>query len=636
MKAILQFAIPNILELSVFGRNRGRYERYCHLIGKEEGDPESWVKYESSRAGSWCLSCNDGVGGRLLQENPVQTLFGFPVFFETTYQVRCRFLQKGVTSAIVLHPMKSVTEKFCFADELLDGWLDFVNWPGRFTLEIHFVLNGRRESIKVSWWVVSEKIDVLRDAKEIKAVLEHEMPGFVHAFLTPTQGRAGRAQHKSSAGDEWLDIFRAFAEPYVQAVKLVVQSPHLRYQSESRLERAENIRRWSPHLANTFARMGRDQQRRHLFRVETTKPKLDSSENRFVLFTLQRIGKRLGKLLQACAHAHGVSEEFKTKLVEWETALKKLESASFFKGIGPFEGFRQENLVLQRQRGYSKILETWVTLQHAIDVTCEGFEAGNRPMWKLYEFWCFLTLRDCIANMVNSDGSKRFSLSSFQGGLGNLASLADAFEEIDTTEAARKDADKGGNKCMFVFRDEERARTVRLAYQQSYSNAETADLDGHVLSHLVEQIPDIVLDIVDDCPDDDTFTYLFDAKYRVMTIDGKDAAKHDTLNEMHRYRDAILYRRTKLAGESKGRLKREVLGAFVLYPGRPGNSVDYDKFIQEDNIGAIPLLPRKGGTSKLREVLERLLDYPSKREHFESAIPPRGTVLALEGIGTPV
>ena len=53
-------------------------------------------------------------------------------------------------------------------------------------------------------------------------------------------------------------------------------------------------------------------------------------------------------------------------------------------------------------------------------------------------------------------------------------------------------------------------------------------------------------------------------------------------------RDAILYR-------ERG-VPRDVVGAFILFPGdeeREANLYDYEELVEEQNIGAFPLLPKK-------------------------------------------
>ena len=175
MKSVVfQFKIPGVLTIRITGSNEGRFGRYCTRIGKAESDDGARVDYSSSVSGKWVIA-----GGK---ETELQReVRDVPVMYESVYQVRCNF-DKGanVTDAYVFHEMKSVADEFYFEDGLLDGRLDFVNAPGRFTFDIVYVTRGREERLRLVWWVVSEKIDVVHDAKTIKEVIEKENRGFVY------------------------------------------------------------------------------------------------------------------------------------------------------------------------------------------------------------------------------------------------------------------------------------------------------------------------------------------------------------------------------------------------------------------------------------------------------------------------
>jgi len=102
-----------------------------------------------------------------------------------------------------------------------------------------------------------------------------------------------------------------------------------------------------------------------------------------------------------------------------------------------------------------------------------------------------------------------------------------------------------------------------------------------------------------------------------------DASPRVAIDDMHRYRDAILYRL------KKQELKQEVIGAFVLYPGRPAPHLcaGYDKSIAEENIGAIPLLP--GHLDQLDRRLDEILERHKPAEHLGKAITTRGTTAVV-------
>lgn len=92
---------------------------------------------------------------------------------------------------------------------------------------------------------------------------------------------------------------------------------------------------------------------------------------------------------------------------------------------------------------------------------------------------------------------------------------------------------------------------------------------------------------------------------------------------MYRYRDAILYRMQK-AG-----IKREIIGAYVLYPGRraPHLYEPYRKTIRQEGIGAIPLLP--GFDDELAANLKVIISRHASEEHLSTATSVRGTSVVV-------
>lgn len=101
-------------------------------------------------------------------------------------------------------------------------------------------------------------------------------------------------------------------------------------------------------------------------------------------------------------------------------------------------------------------------------------------------------------------------------------------------------------------------------------------------------------------PDNKQCIWLFDAKYRIKTksnrydtddIDCKDYVPDDAINQMHRYRDALIRVDNRNELQSKS---RPVFGAFALYPGfyNQGKEINpYHSMIKEIGIGAFALLP---------------------------------------------
>ena len=557
-----------------------------------------------------------------------------PVFFETRYFVRCDF-DGSVSDARVVHRMASVSDAFDFEKGTLVGVLDFVNSPGKFRFVIEYKRGGVWHSLNLEWMVVSEKMDVETDLKRITDVIKKASPSLVHAFLAKTLTSAQVGPDGNRQDDNlWFSLFEKVFDELRTAVELIVNRPHLKYTPVAEYLRAEKIKRWTPALANRFQCMDEGRRGIALFRSERIDPETDTVENRFVLFVLRELARHLGDFAAACAEHETISSDFVKTMREKRDVLLRLAANPFFKGVGRFTGFRQESLALQRKPGYSRIYIDWLVLQQSLDPHGASIDIGYRPISSLYEFWCFLVIRDKIA------ATDEFKCPTPIPTIGSLDGLNDIFDDPDKPRE-----DVALNKVAYEFDSMNGSnRRLTLVYQQSYN---TGAADGAFV-YLNPQRPDIVLTIKDKSKPDGEgeYSYIFDAKYRIRPAgdDVPDATTTEAIDAMHQYRDAILYRKQK----DDKHLSREIIGAYVLYPGRPlPKSRDYNPVIKAENIGAIPLLPAERdasgkylagqhGEDALDAFLSEILGKVSQEQHlglnangYSSVIPTRGTTMVV-------
>ncbi len=624
MARVFQFTIKGLLDLEISVKNNdGRLARYLKRI-RDGGDGK--VDYTSSVAGDWKLC--PAVGGDVSKSGA--KAHELPVFFETRYFVRCEF-DKSVTAARVVHRMASIADAFDFSRQTMVGTLDFINAPGKFRFAIEYRQGGEWNSVVLEWMVVSEKMDVATDLDRITAVIKKASPALVHAFLAKTLTQADVGIGGGKQDDNlWYSLFEKIFKEYKDAVETVVHRPHLKYVPNEEYLLAERIKRWTPSLENRYLSMNGGRKGVALFRSERIDPETDTVENRFVLFTLRELARRLDQFAGECRKHETVAAEFVERLEGKAGELRALAANPFFRGVGRFTGFRQESLALQRKPGYSRIYANWLTLQQSLNPEGAKIEIGYRPISSLYEFWCFLVIRDRIAQ------SAEFKCENPVPTIGNLDGLGDIFDDPDTPRD-----DSGLNKIAYEFDAVNgNNRKVTLVYQQSYN---TGNVNGAFV-YLNPQRPDIVLMIKDKSKPDGEgeYSYIFDAKYRIRPSndDSPDATTTEAIDAMHQYRDAILHRKQK---EDKN-LSREVIGAYVLYPGRPGpNSIDYSAAIAAENIGAIPLLPSgrdaagnyetdHHGEEKLNAFIDELLKRGTPSAHlginkdgYAQVIATRGT-----------
>jgi hypothetical protein len=185
-----------------------------------------------------------------------------------------------------------------------------------------------------------------------------------------------------------------------------------------------------------------------------------------------------------------------------------------------------------------------------------------------------------------------------------------------------------GEHSRILFR-KDGVELAELVYNPKHTEKENDSISmEHLVVPTVPQKPDIVLQLTkDDIEKGMKMTYLFDAKYRIndRTNEGVDTPPDDAINQMHRYRDAIYYKDNRTAD---GKLKKEVIGGYILFPGNVDPievaKAKFQQSLDEVNIGAFPLRPNDVENRKLLENFIAELIGKASTEILDGSIPQKG------------
>ena len=193
MDNILTVRIPGVFEeLSVLGNIAGKQHLYrSRLVDRmgvpSDSDTVNGPLYFLSEPG--CVSVRDDVAGewRELDFSDASArdagLQAAPVFFESRYVFRGRCASQ-VKEVRIYHRLASVTDGFTYCDGWLFGDIDFINTPGRFALSLDvFFKDGSKRRIVFRFTVVSVKMNVEDDYKDMLGRIEKERRGLVQNFL---------------------------------------------------------------------------------------------------------------------------------------------------------------------------------------------------------------------------------------------------------------------------------------------------------------------------------------------------------------------------------------------------------------------------------------------------------------------
>ncbi|QDK97037.1 DUF2357 domain-containing protein [Acinetobacter tandoii] len=517
------------------------------------------------------------------------------LFFENVqYQFEWIFFNK-VYSAQLAHKDQLLNDCFRFIaahremPARIIGTINTGNNVGWMCLPIEYQIDGKIFKQEVSFEVLPTKMNLHTDLPAMYEAIDRVFPLWRFSLVNKTEQNVGKGQNRGHFPLMWLANFAQLRERFEQGLKVIAQAPHSRLQTHSSYIKADRVKgkikyRTGLRIKENLLTGCLDKR----YRIDTKKLSVDTPENRLIKLVIITCKKSLLIFENALRVSNQklerqrLSDAFLDELHQWQQPLQKILAHTFFKDVGPFTGLSKESLVLQQKTGYSTVYRVWQDLKFYLDIFGNISNISMKSVAEIYEVWCFLTLKNILLDELK-------------------------FEEITTTknilelntffEYQLKDGFAGA----FEFKRIDGVK-ARLAHEPKFTKKGVK-----IRSFLVPQEPDILLEI--ELPTGQKFIWIFDAKYRIKTqqnrfddenINSVDYVPDDAINQMHRYRDALV--RLTAENTSKSNLyskSRPVFGAFALYPGyfdQENTSNPYKDAISETGVGAFALLPNSIGS----------------------------------------
>ncbi|HFG1882008.1 DUF2357 domain-containing protein [Vibrio cholerae] len=565
------------------------------------------------------LAENDLVANGLAKH--AELTLNYPLFFENTqYQFEWVFFSE-VTHARLTHRSQNVNEAFRFAPEVktargvvparLTGTINTGNDVGWLRLPLTFEHNGKTQTQHIAFEVLPTKMALHQDLPAMYQNIDKVYPLWRFSLVEKTEQDAATSQQRGHFPLMWLANFSALRERFEQSLKVICASPHRRLQPTVANTKAAKLkgrlpRKLAEQVNQDFANGLYDKR----YAVEKKQLSVDTPENRFIKMAVSKSKRQLAefelKLRQSnqAPERQRLSDSFLNELHSWQQPLQKVLGQSFLKEVGAYTGLSRESLVLQQKTGYSAVYRIWQELKFYLDVFGNQSSISMKSVAEIYEVWCFL----CLKQILEQD-------------LG--------FELVENSAAELKQNDffeyqlEDGFAGAFHFERSDGV-TARLAHEPKFTKKGKS-----IRSYLVSQEPDIVLEVTlpksadlikadAGSSEEKQFIWLFDAKYRIKTeknrfddsnedIESKDYVPDDAINQMHRYRDALIrlseprFSEPRLPESPSSKIEgqpakksRPVFGAFALYPGFFNQATTpnpYAAAIEEVGIGAFALLP---------------------------------------------
>lgn len=544
-----------------------------------------------------------------------------PLFFENTqYQFEWVFFSE-VTHARLTHRSQNVNEAFRFAPEVqtargvvparLTGTINTGNDVGWLRLPLTFEHNGKTQTQHIAFEVLPTKMALHQDLPAMYQAIDKVYPLWRFSLVEKTEQDAATSQQRGHFPLMWLANFAALRERFEQGLKVICAAPHSRLQPTVANIKAAKLKGRLPNkLAEKVKQDFANGQYDKRYAVEKKQLSVDTPENRFIKMAVSKSKRQLAEFEQKLRQSNQaperqrLSDSFLNELHSWQQPLQKVLGQSFLKEVGAYTGLNRESLVLQQKTGYSAVYRIWQELKFYLDVFGNQSSISMKSVAEIYEVWCFL----CLKQILEQD----LGFELVENGATKLA-------QNDFFEYQLKDGFAGA----FRFKRSDGV-TARLAHEPKFTKKGQS-----IRSYLVNQEPDIVLEVTlpksadltkADSSEEKQFIWLFDAKYRIKTeknrfddsnedIESTDYVPDDAINQMHRYRDALIRLSEPRLSESPSskiegqpaKKSRPVFGAFALYPGffdQATTPNPYAAAIEEVGIGAFALLPSQNELSQ--------------------------------------
>lgn len=549
---------------------------------------------------------NNELGNQLIDS--AFNLATHPVFFENKeYYFDIIFCNTTDVEPIIYSSLLEVKKSFISRKVndkfFLTGAINYRNDIGKSDFVIRYKREGLSIRQKLSFEVFPVKLDYKSDYKSIIADINKEFSSLVFDVLKKTY--SGFKEGSEINNDIiWWGVFGQLYKDIISSAKLILNKPHNRLVRDSYFSKADRIRNLNYELEEQITEHRENTQK--YYRVERKTLTTNTLENQFfkyaVFYVLRKFISIKNKLLNISEIR--ITKEFKEELEQIEKAFSVITHHPFFKQINEFRGMKQESLVLQKASGYSSLFRLWIILKRGIDFLDGVNKIELKNIADLYQIWCFIEMKNMIQKILNKKPEEI-----------NLAEiLVDGF----TIQL------RSGRSSKVSFK-KDNGDLIELFHELKY----TDKISDNTLSHTITQEPDIVLRITkNDLKENLKFTYLFDAKYRLVSDDtenGKDFPPDDAINQMHRYRDAIFYQ----DNQGTNKPKKEVIGAYVLFPGADDSNevknLYFQKSIDKVNIGAYPLIPgakKNYNSSLLKDFLITTLEEKESLSILNEDVAP--------------
>lgn len=566
----------------------------------------------------------DNVGAGVLKINSK------PLFFEQrNYSITVEFTKSKPEDTVEFwHESKLIREKITETGKLhrdketkLSGTINFGNEIGSSIFDIR--VNGRI-ALRIEIEVFPTKLDYKNDYEAMLQQVTDEVHELAFDFLKKTFQNVGLGKNKDVTLTTFWSLLNYVFDKMMIATGVITERAHHELVKSTEImptyklhgAQAKTIN-WMNSHPGAAVRTGDGKIRFERALGVKKQITFDTFENQFVKYILESTLRRLiqlEKVYTKDGYSRDTDAELIKKIQCMQSQIRKKIQYTFLSEVSNLKQTQSMSLVFAMAPGYRELYKCYLILKRGLSLHGDLFRISMKDTAVLYEYWCFIMLNRILRESKDSAGNKKYQL-----------------KKLDILKV-----DNSGLTVVLKKGSSSEVRYLNLRTNEIFSLKYNPTMPK---LPTVSQKPDNVLSLErKDRNSDRKFEYVFDAKYRInMALPGTEYARDygtpgpelDTINAMHRYRDAIVFN----SGDSETvNYERRMFGAYVLFPYADEAKFKEHKLyksIETMNIGGLPFLPSH--TELVEKMLDQLIS-DSNESAFERATLPIGIEEKLKNV----
>lgn len=416
---------------------------------------------------------------------------------------------------------------------------------------------------------------------------------------------------------EWLNLFKALYHSLEQSLDTLLRSPKSDLRKESRVKPIHRVKRATPRAIKAatqrpdrYCRGGGLQvvpgvQLSHLSE-QHKRISYDTQENRFVAWAITEILRQIQRAIRHLSGGRGLdSQRVQVEVEALERSkshLRRRLRGPVLAEVGAFNHQMFFSTTLTMAPGYKDFYHRFLLLRKGLTMAEHPlFKMDYKDIATIYEYWCFLKTVKLLRE------NPKYELAS-----NDIVKLEHHRFKVNLRK---------GTKSAVNFVQRGTGDDIAIYFNRTFPRKD--------YTYTFDQKPDQFIEFsrsgFGSSRDKKSFKVMMDAKYRFdrgskgYPTGPKDTPYGpplDTIAQLHRYRDAILW-------EDKGEQQKSVkmanksIGGVILFP-YPENEQDFVahpfyQSIEKVNIGAVPLQPGRARENLLfRQYLDSLFEQPGE------------------------